>query len=86
VKYKVWDELNGEESSAYIVRGSEPFIAAERYAEKDSDGHCEGLYFEEPQPISVRCVETGKLYRFTVRAEMSADFFAVEVPEYSNGV
>lgn len=72
--YRVWDELNADESEAKEFCESEPVDAALAYAKADADGLCDGLYVKDGrelhnlndgQPISVRAPD-GTLYRFMV--------------------
>jgi len=64
-KFKVWDELNGEEEHAADVEAPDAELAAEGYADDDTDGQCDGIYGDggarmTTQPIMVRCLETQK--------------------------
>jgi len=73
--FRVWDEFNADEDSAWNIEASDPCSAAIEYAERDSDGLCDGLYLGENgreldgldkgQPISVRDPD-GVLHRFKV--------------------
>lgn len=74
--YRVWDELNADESDAKEFCESEPYDAAIAYAKQDTEGRREELYTGhhgaevnlsagQGQPISVRAA-SGELYRFRV--------------------
>ena len=74
--YRVWDELNADESDAKEFCVEEPYDAAIAYAKQDAAGLHDGLYLgdhgrelqnveAEGHPISVRTPD-GELYRFTV--------------------
>jgi len=72
--YRVWDELNADESDAKEFCESEPYDAAIAYAKQDTEGLREELYCADHgreiatgqgQPISVRAA-SGELYRFRV--------------------
>lgn len=84
--YKVWDELNAEEADARTIEASTPTAAAIAYADRDSDGHADGLYLDaasgesNPQPLSVRSPD-GSLDRFTVYGMLSVDYRAQKVKE-----
>lgn len=81
MKYKVWDELNADEPDAQEIEATEPEHAATEYGVQDHDGASDGLYHDGAQPISVRCLTTGALYRFDVSAEMEPRFWASEVKD-----
>lgn len=82
MKFKVWDKLNGEEEDAEIYEAHSPTYAAEMYAESDFDGLCDGLYFEDSQPIMVMAMESfdeyeeGTKWEIDVMAESEPVFYA----------
>lgn len=90
--FKVWDEINSEEECAFDVQAFDAEDAAKTYAEEDTDGHCDGIYYAERgdaighdlkrrgQPICVRCPD-GSLRRFAVGVvEFEPVYGAEELP------
>jgi hypothetical protein len=73
--FKVWDEFNASEDTAWEIAADDAEEAAVLYAEKDVDGNTDGIYTcqgremhnltAQGQPVSVRCPD-GTLKRFKV--------------------
>lgn len=77
-RYLVWDALNGDEEDARAVMAYCAQEAAVLFADLDSDGKADGLYFGCPHPISVK-LPGGPTLRFDVSAETTHVMRAVQV-------
>ena len=92
-RFVVWDECNSSEEHALKIDAWCAVDAAEKYAEEDVDGNCDGIYLgdrSEPiwhdlknngQVICVRCPD-GSLKRFAVGiVEFEPVYGSAELPE-----
>ena len=82
MRFKVWDALNeleDDSNTQYCKDSAEE--AALAYAEGDTDGLCDGLYHDGPQPIMVRCCKTGVLTKFDVGCEYDPVFSATKAKD-----
>jgi hypothetical protein len=73
--FKVWDELNSDEESAADVTAYDAEMAAIEYADQDTDGNVDGIYFNRDVALLVRD-ESGKLQRYLVSAESEPVYYA----------
>lgn len=72
--FRVWDELNGELDCADEVEAETAQDAAELYTGQDTDGHADGIYNQQGQPIVVTDGEM--TWRFLVRVEYTPVYSA----------
>ena len=66
-EFKVWDAINSDEMGADTIQASDPYEAAQLYAERDVDGNIDGIYVRG-FPVMVR-ESDGTLHKLTVTVE-----------------
>jgi hypothetical protein len=81
--FRVWDEINSEESEARVIEASTPEEAARRYADEDVDGWTDGLYHDHSHPIVVTSDGGLERWRVEVQAEMVPHMRAVSAVQIS---
>lgn len=70
--FLVWDELNSSEEFAEEINAYDEEQAAIEYAEQDSDGNTEGIYYNysnntsKQHPMMVKNIKTGIIKRYFV--------------------
>jgi hypothetical protein len=68
--FLVWDHLNGSQETAVEVLGVDAEDAAMMYAQDDSDGFSDGLYWNHrehrPNRQEIRVLDEGVVKRFNV--------------------
>ena len=82
-KFKVWDELNGDESDANELDDGSAELAAHTHCENDCDSQADGYYIGNSDAtapvICVRDMQTGALHRFRIYCEYDPTFTAYEI-------